>query len=288
MPTAGTTPSGTCARRVTPRAAARSRPMAVARGADDQRPRSAHRAPSSGDRSDEDGAAACRRAGRGDVGQRVDGVRALPASVATPAVAVDRLSGSGWRVLLTESLGRGEYARRSRATTCARASVGGRATWAFEELLDFDRARPRVSFTILHVSLAVLLAFALLGYLIDLGGSSIWDANEAYYVETPREMIESGDYRQPVVQLRAALQQAGALVLDRGRPLSRLRRVGGDAARGDRGGGADHDRRRIPAGARRLRARRGAALLAAAGLAAGPRFFMFAGGSSSTWRSACS
>ena len=28
--------------------------------------------------------------------------------------AVDRLSGSGWRVLLTESLGRGDYARRSR------------------------------------------------------------------------------------------------------------------------------------------------------------------------------
>jgi 4-diphosphocytidyl-2-C-methyl-D-erythritol kinase len=28
--------------------------------------------------------------------------------------AVDRLSGSGWKVLLTESLGRGEYARRSR------------------------------------------------------------------------------------------------------------------------------------------------------------------------------
>ena len=29
--------------------------------------------------------------------------------------AVDRLAGSGWRVLLTESLGRGEYARRTRA-----------------------------------------------------------------------------------------------------------------------------------------------------------------------------
>jgi 4-diphosphocytidyl-2-C-methyl-D-erythritol kinase len=28
--------------------------------------------------------------------------------------AVDGLSGSGWRVLLTESLDRGEYARRSR------------------------------------------------------------------------------------------------------------------------------------------------------------------------------
>jgi 4-diphosphocytidyl-2C-methyl-D-erythritol kinase len=29
-------------------------------------------------------------------------------------VAVERLKGSGWRVLLTESLGRGEYARRTR------------------------------------------------------------------------------------------------------------------------------------------------------------------------------
>jgi 4-diphosphocytidyl-2C-methyl-D-erythritol kinase len=28
--------------------------------------------------------------------------------------AVDRLEGSGWRVLLTESLGRGEYGRRAR------------------------------------------------------------------------------------------------------------------------------------------------------------------------------
>ena len=29
-------------------------------------------------------------------------------------LAVERLSGSGWRVILTESLGRGDYARRSR------------------------------------------------------------------------------------------------------------------------------------------------------------------------------
>ena len=29
-------------------------------------------------------------------------------------IAVEKLSGSGWRVLMTESLGRGEYARRSR------------------------------------------------------------------------------------------------------------------------------------------------------------------------------
>jgi 4-diphosphocytidyl-2-C-methyl-D-erythritol kinase len=32
-------------------------------------------------------------------------------------LAVERLSGSGWRVLMTESLGRGDYSRRSRPTT---------------------------------------------------------------------------------------------------------------------------------------------------------------------------
>ena len=37
-------------------------------------------------------------------------------------VAVDRLSGSGWRVLLTESLDRGEYARRSRPALRRRAA----------------------------------------------------------------------------------------------------------------------------------------------------------------------
>ena len=36
--------------------------------------------------------------------------------------AVDRLSGSGWRVLLTESLDRGEYARRSRPALRRRAA----------------------------------------------------------------------------------------------------------------------------------------------------------------------
>ena len=42
-----------------------------------------------------------------------------------------------------------------------------------------------------------MLCLAALAYLIDLGGSSIWDANEAYYVETPREMIERGDWVNP-------------------------------------------------------------------------------------------
>lgn len=45
--------------------------------------------------------------------------------------------------------------------------------------------------------LYLLLGIATLGYVIDLGGSSIWDANEAFYVETPREMVESGDYVNP-------------------------------------------------------------------------------------------
>jgi 4-diphosphocytidyl-2-C-methyl-D-erythritol kinase len=37
--------------------------------------------------------------------------------------AVERLAGSGWRVILTESLGRGEYARRSRPMTPSLARV---------------------------------------------------------------------------------------------------------------------------------------------------------------------
>ena len=48
-----------------------------------------------------------------------------------------------------------------------------------------------------RLGLAALLALAILPYFVDLGGSSIWDANEAFYVETPREMIERGDYIAP-------------------------------------------------------------------------------------------
>ncbi|HSL19938.1 MAG TPA: glycosyltransferase family 39 protein [Vicinamibacterales bacterium] len=45
--------------------------------------------------------------------------------------------------------------------------------------------------------LVALLAAAALPYLVGLGDSSIWDANEAFYVETPREMIEAGDFINP-------------------------------------------------------------------------------------------
>ena len=45
--------------------------------------------------------------------------------------------------------------------------------------------------------LIVLLAAAVTPFFVNLGDASIWDANEAYYVETPREMLESGDWINP-------------------------------------------------------------------------------------------
>jgi 4-amino-4-deoxy-L-arabinose transferase-like glycosyltransferase len=45
--------------------------------------------------------------------------------------------------------------------------------------------------------LIALLALAVVPFFVGLGASTIWDANEAFYVETPREMIESGDYVNP-------------------------------------------------------------------------------------------
>ncbi len=42
-----------------------------------------------------------------------------------------------------------------------------------------------------------LLVVAIIPFFVNLGDASIWDANEAYYVETPREMIERGDWINP-------------------------------------------------------------------------------------------
>ena len=55
--------------------------------------------------------------------------------------------------------------------------------------------------------LFLLLLLALCPYFIDLGGSSIWDANEAFYVETPREMIERGDYISPTFNYEPRLNK---------------------------------------------------------------------------------
>jgi 4-amino-4-deoxy-L-arabinose transferase-like glycosyltransferase len=52
----------------------------------------------------------------------------------------------------------------------------------------------RFSFPMAHA--AILLAISL-PYFINLGSSSIWDASEAFYAETPREMIATGDYLAP-------------------------------------------------------------------------------------------
>jgi len=48
-----------------------------------------------------------------------------------------------------------------------------------------------------HTLLAALLLAAVAPYFLNLGVSSIWDANEAFYAQTPREMIETGDYVTP-------------------------------------------------------------------------------------------
>ena len=42
-----------------------------------------------------------------------------------------------------------------------------------------------------------LLVAALPVFFLALDANSIWDANEAFYVETPRQMVESGDYITP-------------------------------------------------------------------------------------------
>jgi 4-amino-4-deoxy-L-arabinose transferase-like glycosyltransferase len=55
--------------------------------------------------------------------------------------------------------------------------------------------------------LAVLLVAALCPYFINLGASSIWDANEAFYVETPREMIERADYVFPTFNYEPRLNK---------------------------------------------------------------------------------
>jgi 4-amino-4-deoxy-L-arabinose transferase-like glycosyltransferase len=55
--------------------------------------------------------------------------------------------------------------------------------------------------------LPALLALAILPYFVGLGASSIWDANEAFYVETPREMIERGDYISPTFNYEPRLNK---------------------------------------------------------------------------------
>ena len=48
-----------------------------------------------------------------------------------------------------------------------------------------------------NLILCILLTAAILPYWIGIGDSTLWDANEAFYAETPRVMIDTGDYVSP-------------------------------------------------------------------------------------------
>ena len=53
----------------------------------------------------------------------------------------------------------------------------------------------------------LILGVIALPYFTNLGGSSLWDANEAFYAETPREMIASGDYIAPTFNFQPRPQK---------------------------------------------------------------------------------
>jgi 4-amino-4-deoxy-L-arabinose transferase-like glycosyltransferase len=57
------------------------------------------------------------------------------------------------------------------------------------------------------VWLSLLLVAAICPYFVGLNDSSIWDANEAFYVETPREMLESGDFVSPTFNYEPRLNK---------------------------------------------------------------------------------
>ncbi|HSB11551.1 MAG TPA: glycosyltransferase family 39 protein [Blastocatellia bacterium] len=65
----------------------------------------------------------------------------------------------------------------------------------------------KISLTRTQWALAILLALATAPYFVRLGASSLWDANEAFYAETPREMIESGDYVNPAFNYHPRLNK---------------------------------------------------------------------------------
>ena len=53
-----------------------------------------------------------------------------------------------------------------------------------------------------RVILLVILVAAIIPYFVGLGTSSLWDANESFYAETARNMVESGDYINPSFNAR--------------------------------------------------------------------------------------
>jgi len=128
-----------------------------------------------------------------------------------------------------------------------------------------DRLRPL---------LVVLLAAAIVPFFVKLGDASIWDANEAFYVETPREMIESGDYINPTFNYEPRFNKP---VLSYWIVAGMYRAFGVSVGveRLAIAGAAMLIIAAVWLIARAASMQPLAPLLAALGLAAGPRFFMF-------------
>jgi 4-amino-4-deoxy-L-arabinose transferase-like glycosyltransferase len=121
--------------------------------------------------------------------------------------------------------------------------------------------------------LVIAVAITVAPYFIGLGASSLWDSNEAFYAETPREMIESHDYINPTFNYHPRLNKPPLcywLVV----PFYKLL-------------GTSEAAERLPIvlaalimvatafGLGRVVFSTNAGLLAAIGLAAAPRFLMF-------------
>ncbi len=56
----------------------------------------------------------------------------------------------------------------------------------------------------IHAAILLLIS---LPYFINLGESSIWNTNEAFYAETPREMLATGDYLAPMFNYEIRAQK---------------------------------------------------------------------------------
>lgn len=128
---------------------------------------------------------------------------------------------------------------------------------------------------LIRLVLPAVLCLAAVAYLIDLGGSSIWDANEAYYVETPREMLERGDWVNPTFNYEPRFNKPVLAYW----VVGALYKVFGVSVGVERIAIAGLALVMIAAAwflGRAASVHPAAPVLAALGLAANPRFFMFA------------
>jgi 4-amino-4-deoxy-L-arabinose transferase-like glycosyltransferase len=74
---------------------------------------------------------------------------------------------------------------------------GPQAGWERRHLACAPRMRSRVISGQTVIKRLVFLALLAFPFFVVLDTSSVWDANEAFYVQTPREMLERGDWVVP-------------------------------------------------------------------------------------------